>query len=660
MDKDIYILGVGHNTIVTIDLAEACGYRIAGLYHYLGDRTGENYFGHPIIGANNELFSQNLRGKQFAISVGNNDIRAELFYKIEQCGGEVVTLIHRSAVVSKYSCVKKGVHIYANSIVDPDTIIGENTVISSKSSVLHGCCIGKHCFLAPDVVLGANTTVEDYAFIGLNATIISNKVSLIDQHAIVGASAVVTKPVKENQVVVGMPAIELEVMNSPGNKSLDNQTNGYVDIADLIEGQAFKDLYGKKLLVLAGVDVHIKVVKAAKELGVYTIVTDFLDPENSPAKQIADEYWMLDITDIDAIVNKCRQEEVDGVLAFCIDPAQLPYQQICEKLGVPCYGTKEQFDILTNKRLFKDYCTLHGVDVIPEYNIADIEEDRVVYPVLVKPSDSRGSRGQRVCYSKDEMPAAIEYARSESKGGGVLIERYMLGKQDMSFSYIVINGMPYLLKIGDRYLGRVEDNLERQHIATILPSRNAEQYRVDIEPRIIRMIKSLGITYGAVFLQGFWENGHVYMYDPGMRFPGGDFDIVLKQATGFDNMKSFVRFALTGDVHSQQGNPIDAYKLNGGICIILSVAVKAGKIAVFSGLEKIASSGQVFSASQRYQVGDVIPASGDIQQRAAEFVAYLPDRASICDFLSFVYENLNIKDSEGNDMIISKLKETTF
>lgn len=504
--------------------------------------------------------------------------------------------------------------------------------------------------------MAINTLVEDYVFIGLNATIISNKVNLISKYAIVGASAEIIESREEDQLAVGMPAKEFEIMNSSNSNLLNNQINRYIDVADLIEGQAFKDLDGKKLLILAGADVHIKVVKAAKELSVYTIVTDYLNPKDSPAKLFADEYWMLDITDVDDIVDKCRQEKVDGVLAFCIDPAQIPYQQICEKLGVPCYGTKEQFDILTNKRLFKDYCMIHGVDVIPEYTITDVGNNTVVYPVLVKPSDSRGSRGQSVCHSKDEMQAAIDYARAESKDGGVLIEKYMLGKQDMSFAYIVVDSIPYLLKIGDRYLGQVEDNLERQQIATILPSRNAEQYRRNVEPNVLRMIKALGITYGAVFLQGFWEDGHVYMYDPGMRFPGGDFDVVLKQATGFDNMKSLVRFALTGDVHSQQGNPVDAYKLNGGICIILSVAVRAGKIKVFSGFEEIASNAYVFSASQRCRVGDIIPASGDIQQRVAEFVAYLPGKEVIHEFLSFVYENLKIIDDEGNDMIISKLK----
>lgn len=652
-DKDIYILGVGHNTIVTIDLAETCGYNIKGLYHYLEDRIGESYFGHQIIGCNKELFSQNLKGKYFAISVGNNEIRAELFKNIERCGGEIVTLIHPTAVVSKYSIIERGVHIYGNSVIDPNTIIKENTIISSKSSVLHGSRIGKHCFLAPDVVLGANTTVEDFVFIGLNATIVSNKVNFIDRNAVIGASAVVTKPVEKCQLLVGMPAKEL-LKDKFNINNFSVVKNNFVDMTDLIEGQAFKELYGKKLLILAGADVHIKIVKAAKELGVYTIVTDYLDPNDSPAKQIADEYWMLNITDVEAIVKKCQEEQVDGVLTFCIDPAQIPYQQICEKLKVPCYGTKEQFEILTNKKLFKDYCRKHGVDVVPEYTLSDIENRKVDFPVLVKPSESRGSRGQKVCYNYEEIQSAIEIAQIESNDGNFLVERYMLGKQDMSFSYIIINSVPYLLKIGDRYLGKIEDNLDRQHIATILPSLNAEYYRKEVEPKIIKMIQSLGITFGAIFLQGFWDEGRVYMYDPGMRFPGGDFDIVLKQATGFDNMKSFVRFALTGDINSQQGNPIDAYKLEGHNCLILSVTSRPGKIAVFTGIDKIISNKHVFSVCQRYKVGEIVPNSGDIKQRVAEFVAYLPDRSSIVEFLSFVYSNLKIIDDNGNDMIVSK------
>lgn len=416
-----------------------------------------------------------------------------------------------------------------------------------------------------------------------------------------------------------------------------------------------KELTGKRLLILAGADVHIKVVTAAKELGVYTIVTDYLIPEQSPAKLYADEYWMIDIMDVDAIVSKCRETKVDGVLAFCIDPAQLPYQKICEQLNIPCYGTYEQFKTLTDKRLFKDYCVNHGVGVIPEYSESDIKTGHIQYPILIKPRISRGSRGQTVCNSVEDCSNALILAKSESLDGDVLIEKYIQGAQDMSFAYIVINGEPYLLKCGDRILGTIKDGLDRQQIATILPSIHAEQYVSKIEPSVIEMIKSLGITFGAVFFQGFWDKGNIYMYDPGMRFPGGDYDVVMRNCTGFDNMKSFVRFALTGDTKSCYGYPHDVYNLNGKACMILSIACRSGFISTFKGLDEISAHPWVYSVSKRYDVGDEIPATGDIKQRVAEFVVELPSRECVKEFVDFVYRHMVILDSDGNDMIVSRV-----
>lgn len=417
---------------------------------------------------------------------------------------------------------------------------------------------------------------------------------------------------------------------------------------------------GKKLLVMAGNYVHTKIVEAAKEQGAYTIVTDYLSPEESPAKLVADEYWNLSTGDLDAVVAKCREEHVDGVLNFCIDTIQGQYIDICNKLGVPCYGTKEQLDIMTNKRKFKNFCQQHGVDVVPEYTLNDLESNVVKYPVLVKPTDNRGSIGQTLCYNKADVMKAIEVARTSSKDGGFLIERYMKGLQDMGLAYIVIDGNPYLLKISDRFTGRKEDGYDRQHIASILPSRYAHDYVEKVEPNVVTMIKDLGIKFGVAFLQGFYEDGHVYMYDPGLRFPGSDFDIVLKQATGFDSMSSFVHFALTGDVKSCFGNPVDAYKFNDKCCFILSVAVRAGKIASIKGMDEISKHDGVFSSALWHHEGDVVYASGDVKQRAAEFCCLFPNRHSIMDFVSYVYKTLKITDENGEDMIMSKFNTHFF
>ncbi len=205
--KDIYILGVGHNTVVYIDLAEACGYHIKGLYHYNNDRTGEIYFGYRIIGSFDDLYSKkSLQGMNFALSQGDNNIRSENFNKIIQLGGNIPTLIHPSATVSKRAILGKGVIIHAHAVIDPDTIIKDNSIISFQVGVCHATSIGKHCFLAPGSLLGAYTSLQDYVFMGMRAVAISGKVNSIGHHAYIGANALLTKPVESESIMIGSPA----------------------------------------------------------------------------------------------------------------------------------------------------------------------------------------------------------------------------------------------------------------------------------------------------------------------------------------------------------------------------------------------------------------------------------------------------------------------
>lgn len=84
----------------------------------------------------------------------------------------------------------------------------------------------------------------------------------------------------------------------------------------------------KKILILGGTAQQIKLVEAAKKMGVYTIVTDYL--VDSPAKKVADEAWMLNIKDVDQIVERCKQEQVNafavkfkGVSSACFGDASM-------------------------------------------------------------------------------------------------------------------------------------------------------------------------------------------------------------------------------------------------------------------------------------------------------------------------------------------------
>lgn len=415
----------------------------------------------------------------------------------------------------------------------------------------------------------------------------------------------------------------------------------------------FGNLKEKKLLILAGASVHCKVVQSAKEMGVHTIVTDYLRYEDSPAKQIADEYWDLNITQVDEIVEKCRKEKVDGVLNFCIDPAQRPYQEICAKLGFHCYGDKEQFSILTDKVLFKEFCKKHEIDVIEEYTIDQVENDMAMYPLFVKPNDSRGSRGQSVCYSKEDVREAVKNALEESSDGKYIIEQYMYGKQDFTMTYLVKDDQPYLVRIGDRYLGLEEDKLNKQCTCLVCPSKFTDLYYNKVHSKVCNFIKELGIKNGPVFMQGFVDEDIIRFYDPGLRFPGGEYESLLKLATGADIMKMLIEFALTGRMEQYNCLTNELYKLNDCHAVQLPITTKPGKIKKIEGLDIIKNNKNVISVFKRYEEGDSVPPTGDVRQRVCEIASVLDKNDSVKDFVSWIQNIISVKNEKDENMLTS-------
>lgn len=410
---------------------------------------------------------------------------------------------------------------------------------------------------------------------------------------------------------------------------------------------------GKKLLILAGAGPHSKVVEAAKEMGIYTVVADYLAASvYSPAKLIADEELSCDIFNVHKLTEYCEKNKIDGVLDFCIDPAQRPAFKIADQLGLPTFGTYEQVLALTDKNVFKQLCRDNNVDVVPEYDESDV--DSIEYPVLVKPIDSRGSRGAKVCYDRNELWEALPLAKKESSNDGAIIEKYMGNNQDLTITYLVKEGIPLLISIGDRFPGRKEDNLDRQNSCVVQPSRYTDMYLKNVNDRVINMIKHLGIKNGPVFMQGFVDGDTVRMYDPGIRFPGNEYERIYKQATGIDPMKSVISYIVGGEILDYGGKIKESYNLNGMTAIQYMINVGPGKIHSFDGLDEISEHPNVINIQQRHFVGDIIENTGDIKHRAGE-ISVLVDRDvdEMVEIIEYIQTCLKITDKTGNSMIIS-------
>lgn len=205
--KKFFILGVGHNTAIYVELAETLGYSISGLYHYRNDRMGEQFCGYPVIGCHQELFeSKDLSDCSFALSMGNNAVRSKLAEEIRKRGGNIPKLINPMASVSKYSFLDEGVVVHSNGIVEPNVRIEKDTVVSFNALVAHDVVIKSAVFVAGSSVVGAYTHVHQEAVIGIGSVIISGKVNNIGRNAVIGAGSVVTRDVGPYTIVAGNPA----------------------------------------------------------------------------------------------------------------------------------------------------------------------------------------------------------------------------------------------------------------------------------------------------------------------------------------------------------------------------------------------------------------------------------------------------------------------
>lgn len=205
--KLIYALGIGRSTCVLTDLAEACGYHVAALYHYDGSRTGEQVHDWRIVGSFYDLFRESLVGRVFLLTMGDMRIREQLARRIIAGGGMVPSLVHPQANVSRYAVIAPaGVYVHALSTVQADAVVGAGTEVAPAAVVCHTVRLGRYCYVASGAVVGAYTDVADHVFVGLNATLISSKAAMVGEGATIGASAVVTRSVPPQTVVAGNPA----------------------------------------------------------------------------------------------------------------------------------------------------------------------------------------------------------------------------------------------------------------------------------------------------------------------------------------------------------------------------------------------------------------------------------------------------------------------
>lgn len=336
---------------------------------------------------------------------------------------------------------------------------------------------------------------------------------------------------------------------------------------------------GKRIMLLGGNYFQMTATKAAKELGCYVISVDYL-PDN-PAHKLADAYYNVSTTDQEMVLKLAEELQIDGIVSYASDVAAPTAAYVAEQMGLP---TNPYLSVLTltRKDLFRKFMREQGFPVPRGGSFTNIHDAAAFaktlgWSVVVKPSDSSGSKGVSRIMEQSEMEGAYHLAKRYSRCGTVVVEEFIqrdgfqiAGDGFLADGKLIFTGYmnehfdPYanpLVPIGESY-------------PSVLPKDLKERAGKEIG----KLLSLLGMRMGAVNLDFIvTKDGEIYILEIGPRNGGNLITDIIKQASGLDLARYTILAAL--------GQDCTGLKQVSVCSRISSYIIHSCKDGIFSGLQ---------------------------------------------------------------------------
>ena len=187
----------------------------------------------------------------------------------------------------------------------------------------------------------------------------------------------------------------------------------------------------KVVLILGANTLQIPLIKKANEIGYQTLV---VSPKISePGHRIATYSEKCDVIDEERVLSLAKLYNICGIITDQTDLPVRTMAYVANKLGLPG-NSYDVAQIFTDKYLMREKCKEIGVKCV-EYKLChSIEEAESFYKsincdVIIKPVDNQGSKGVSKVSSIKELQSKFEEAIKYSRSSGVLIEKFINGKE---------------------------------------------------------------------------------------------------------------------------------------------------------------------------------------------------------------------------------------
>lgn len=319
----------------------------------------------------------------------------------------------------------------------------------------------------------------------------------------------------------------------------------------------------KKIMLLGGLRYLLPVIEAAHKLGYYVITCDYL-PDNI-AHKYSDEYHNVSIIDKEAVLELAKKLEIDGIMSFAVDPGVVTAAYVQEQMGLPAFGPYESVCILQNKDRFRDFLTQHGFNVPKAKGFSSIEDAMAEkywysWPVIVKPTDSAGSKGVTRVDRWEDLQPALKTAFEHSLSKKVIVEEF-IEKQGCSSdtdSFSVAGELKFVSFSAQRF----DEHAPNPYTPSAYswPSTMTSVQEAELTSEIQRLLKLLGMRTSIYNIETrVGTNGKPYIMEVSPRGGGNRLAEMLRFVTGVDLISNAVRAAVGDEVVGIEQNPYSGH-----------------------------------------------------------------------------------------------------
>ena len=232
-----------------------------------------------------------------------------------------------------------------------------------------------------------------------------------------------------------------------------------------------------KILIANRGEIALRVLRAAKELGIGTVAVHSTADAEAMHVRLADESVCIgppasrdSYLNIMSIIAACEITGADAVhpgYGFLSENAR--FADILDAHGITFIGpTADHIRVMGDKIQAKETAKSLGIPVVPgsDGGVPDIDAAKRVgaeigYPVIVKATAGGGGRGMRLVRTEADMASAFDTARDEARAAfgndEVYIEKY-LGKPRHIEIQVLGDGDGEAIHLGER-----DCSLQRRH-----------------------------------------------------------------------------------------------------------------------------------------------------------------------------------------------------